>query len=314
MFKLLILIVLGLNLFALESLMPTKNFQTTGDVQDIKYKNNRLYAATSNGTVEIFDTTTNEKIQTIKIPDIKDFMGDSIASKIYSIDLIDNKILIVAQGIKGYRDIFVYDNGALKKIIDIEKKYYVQKAYFVSENEIVFALLSNQVGLYNFKEEKLKYLIQISASSFSDFVIDENKKELVSTDESGIVRILQIQSGRVTKELEALNLDRVYQLDYKNGIILTAGQDRKAVVYDNLLVYSLDFDFLLYSCGLSPNASLGAIAFNEENEVLIFNTKTKNYLYKLSGQEATVTKILFIDSNEIFVSSDSQKINYFKIK
>ncbi|XOB61429.1 WD40 repeat domain-containing protein [Campylobacterota bacterium DY0563] len=312
MLKFFLTCILFLNLYAIDELKPTNTLLTTGDVQDIKYKDNLLYAGTSNGTVEVFDTSTNEKINTIKIPEIKDFMGDTIASKIYSIDIIDNKILIVSQGMKGYRNIFIYENNNLKKVIDIDKKYYIQKAYFINNKEIVFALLSNQIGVYDIETKKLKYLIQISSSSFSDFVISEDKQTLITTDESGIVRKLNIKKGNITKEFKAVNLDRVYQLDYKNDVILTAGQDRKAVVYTDNSIYNLDFDFLLYSCGLSQNAKVGAIAYNEESDVLIFNTKTKEYLYKLTGQEATITKILFKNENEVFVSSESNKINYFK--
>lgn len=314
MYKLLLLIFISLNAFAMQTLEPKEIFKTTGSVQDLKIKDNKIYAATNNGTVEIFDKNSKEIIHSVKIPDIKDFMGDTIASKIYSIDLIKDKILIVSQGMKGYRNIFVYENKNLKKVIDIDKKYYIQKAYFVNENEIIFALLSNQIGLYDIKTKTLKYLIQISASSFSDFTISEDKQSIATTDESGIVRVLNIKEGNIKKELKAINLDRVYQLDYKKGVILTAGQDRKAVVYGNFNTYSLDFDFLLYSCALNSDATLGAIAFNENNDVLIFDTKTKEYLFKLTGQEATITKINFLNKNEILVSSDSQKINYFKLK
>lgn len=127
MLKFFLTCILFLNLYAIDELKPANTLLTTGDVQDIKYKDNILYAGTSNGTVEVFDTSTNEKINTIKIPEIKDFMGDTIASKIYSIDIIDNKILIVSQGMKGYRNIFIYENNNLKKVIDIDKKYYIQK-------------------------------------------------------------------------------------------------------------------------------------------------------------------------------------------
>jgi WD40 repeat protein len=312
MYKILLLIFFSLNLFATQIMQPQEVFKASGSVQDIKFKNNKIYAATDNGSIEIFDLNTKNKINTIKIPDIKDFMGDSIASKIYSIDLLENKILIVSQGMKGYRNIYIYENNSLKKIIGIDKKYYIQKAYFVNKDEIIFALLSNQIGLYNIKTKTLEYLVQVSASSFSDFVISEDKKSIASTDESGIVRVLDIQKGSIKKELKALNLDKVYQLDFKKGVIFTAGQDRKAVLYDKLNTYSLDFDFLLYSCALDKTAKFAAIAFNEQNDVLIFNTKTKKYLYELKGQDATITKILFINKNEVLVSSDSQKINYFR--
>ena len=314
MLKLILTFLLSLNLFAVQKMQPTFSFKATGTVQSMVFENDLLYAGTDNGTVEIFQLKTKQKIKTIKIPDIKDFMGDTIAAKIYSIDKIDNKILIASQGMKGYRNIFIYENNTLNKIIGIDKKYFFQKATFVSKNQIIFGLLSNQIGLYDIDKKKVQYLIQISPSSFSHFMISEDKKTLATTDESGIVRILDIQSGRVIQELKALNLDRVYQLDYKKGIILTAGQDRKAVVYNGFSPYHMEFNFLLYSCGLSPKAKLGAIAYNEQNEVLIFNINNQRKLFNLTGQKATLTQILFINENELFVSSDDPNINYFKFK
>ncbi len=312
-----IFIVIGalfINLFAMEDLEPSKIFKASGTVQSIVYKNNNLYAGTSEGKIEVFDTFTAEKIKEINIPEIKDFMGDIIPAKIYSIDLIDNKLLIVSQGMKGYRNIFIYENENLKKVIDIDKKYFIQKANFISKDKIVFALLSNQIGIYDLKKEKLDYLIQVSASSFSDFSLSEDKKVLVTTDESGIVRKIKVENAQIFGENKNKNLDKVYQIDYKNGVILTAGQDRQAVIYKDFADYSMRFDFLLYSCGLSPKAKLGGIAYNEKNEVLIFDVNTKEKLYNLKGQKATLTQILFKNKDEVFVSSDDSSINYFKLK
>jgi WD40 repeat protein len=307
-------LLLVINIFALEDLSPAKIFKATGTVQSMVFQKGKLYAGTDNGTVEVFDVDTQKRIEVIKIPDIKDFMGDTIAAKIYSIDLIKNKILIVSQGMKGYRNIFVYENKKLVKVIGIEQKLYIQKASFISSDLILFGLLSNQLGVYDMKKKQQNYLLQVSASSFSHFMISENKKLFATTDESGIVRVLNVENGQIVKQPKALNLDRVYQLDFKKGIILTAGQDRKAVVYGKNKVYSLDFDFLLYACALSPNAKLGAVAYNEKNEILVWDIDTQKYLYNLSAQEATLTQILFIDEEELFVSSDSQTINYYKLK
>lgn len=312
--KIFIIFALIVNLFAIDTLEPTKVFKASGTVQDIVYKDSKLYAGTSNGSVEIFDTISGEKIQTIKVPDIEDFMGDVIPAKIYSIDFVDGKILIASQGMRGYRNIFLYENGELKKIIGIDKKYFIQKASFIDANKIVFALLSNQIGVYDIKNKKLEYLKQISPSSFAHFMLSEDKKELVTTDESGVVRKLDISNGKVLDDKMAKNLDKVYQLDYKNGVILTAGQDRKSVIYKDGSCDELHFDFLLYSCGLSPNAKLGGVAYNEKNEVLVFDVKSKKYLYKLVGQKATLTQILFINEDELYISSDDSQINYFKLR
>lgn len=310
-----ILLVLSLFFFAhsMETLKPTFSLKAKGDVQDIFYTQGILYAANSNGSVELFDIATQKVIKTIEIPSIEDFMGDIIPAKIYSIDVINHKLLIVSQGMKGYRNLWIYENDTLHKIFDIEKKYFIQKASFVDENRILFGLLSNQIGLYNLQTQSLEYMNQVSHSSFSHFKLSLDKQYFASTDESGIVRIFNTQDGSLLKQLEALNLDRVYQLDYKNGVVLTAGQDRKAVVFPkNSSPYSLHFDFLLYSCALNEKATLGAVSYNEKNDVLVFDISTQKYLYNLTGQKATLTQILFIRHNELFASSDSEIINYWK--
>ncbi len=301
--------------FSLDTLTPTFSLKAKGDVQDLLYKNNLLYAANSSGSIEVFDIQSKSVIKTITLPTILDFAGDEIPAKIYSIDLFYEKLLIVSQGLKGYRNLWIYENGKLIKIFDIDKKYFIQKASFLDENRILFAQLSNQIGVYNLETKQNEYLIQISHSSFSHYKLSEDKKTFATTDESGIVRIIDSNNSKTIKELKALNLDRVYQLDYKNGVVLTAGQDRKAVVYPkNSLEYSLNFDFLLYSCALSPDSSLGAVSYNEQNEILIFDIHTKKYLYNLTNQKATLTQILFISKNELFASSDSEIINFYKFK
>lgn len=314
MLRVLFLILFSiLSLEAIETLQPSVVFKASGTVQSIVFREDKLYAGTSNGTVEIFDTNSNEKLQTISLPNIKDFMGDEIPAKVYSIDLYDNKILIVSQGMKGYRNIFLYENETLNKIIDIEKKYFIQKANFISKDKIIFGLLSNQIGVYDFVNKKLEYLIQISPSSFSHFMVDEEKKVIATTDESGIVRLMKVDNAQIIKQFKGVNLDRIYQLDYKNGKVLTAGQDRKSVIYSGDSYSELDFHFLLYSCGLSPSGNKGAVAFNEKNQVLVFNTNTLSKQYILDGQKATLTQILFKNENEVFVSSDDANINYFKL-
>lgn len=314
MLKILLITLLSfVPIFAIETLKPTYSLATAGNAQSLVVDGDKLYVGEDNGKVEVFDLNSKKVIDTIAIPNIIDFMGDEIAAKIYSIDKIEDKLLIVSQGMKGYRNIFLYEDKKLEKIIGIESKYFIQKASFVSSDEIIFGLLSNQIGLYNYKTKKLSYLVQISGSSFSHFMISEDKQTIATTDESGKVRILDIKSARVTHEYPGINLDRVYQLDYKKGIVLTAGQDRKSVVFNGSKHYALDFDFLLYSCALNKQATLGAIAYNENNDVMIFDIKSEEKLFNLTGQKATLTQILFKSNNELFISSDSKSLNYFNL-
>ena len=58
---------------------------------------------------------------------------------------------------------------------------------------------------------------------------------------------------------------------------------------------------------------MAAVASDEENNVTIFNVNSKENLYKLMQNKSTLTNILFVNENEIFVSSDDKQINYYKI-
>lgn len=77
--------------------------------------------------------------------------------------------------------------------------------------------------------------------------------------------------------------------------------------------YYKEASFLIYSVALSPSATFAAFASDEENNVTIFNTNTKENLHKLTQNRSTLTNILFINENEIFISSDDENINYYKL-
>lgn len=300
------------SLFA-ESLLPTKILTASAGVNDLVLSNNKLYVATNASKVDIFNWKTKTLDHSITLPKIKDFMGDSIESKIYSVDIIDDKILILSLGEKGGRNIDIYQNGQITNIISSQKRLFIAKAKFIDENKIIFSLLSNQLYLYDLTTNKKIYSKQISQSKFSDFALSENKKEIVIADESGNLQQYDTITGKYLASYKDQNLDNVFQVDYKKGIILTAGQDRRAVVYNISQPYYKKSSFLIYSCGLSPNGNFAAYSSNENNDVTIFNTHTKKELYNLKGNKMTLTRILFVNETEVLVSSDDKNINYYKL-
>ncbi|MBN2824455.1 MAG: WD40 repeat domain-containing protein [Campylobacterales bacterium] len=300
-------------LFALE---PTHSYKASGGVTDMVYDKGKLYVATDASRIDIFDTTTQTKLQSnISVPQIKDFMGDTIESKIYSVDKSNDKILLVSQGAKGFREIYLYEKS-IQKIIGIDKKMFISKAMFVDETKILFALLSNELFLYDVKTQKNIWKIAVSHSKFSDFTLNEAKDRATVADESGNLKIVDISSGMIINTLKGQNLDNVFKVDTQNNKIITAGQDRRCVVYDLQKpnkTYYLQSSFLIYAAALSPSANLGAYSSDEENSVVVFDTQNKKSLYKLEGNKMTLSKILFINENEVFVSSDSNILNYYRL-
>ena len=307
------------NLFILninaKDLAPTSSLLASGGVTDLVLNNDKLYVATAASSVDIFNIKTQEKINSIKMPQIKDFLGDIIDSKIYSVDVLEENILILSQGEKGGRNLDIYKDGKIENIIKDTERLFIGRAKFLDENHIIYALLSNQVYLYDIKNKKVLKEIQVSQSKFSSFRLTQDKSKLVICDESGVISMLDSKSFEILKIFRYQNLDNVFQVDIKNNLILTAGQDRRAAVYnlDTNEAYYKEYSFLVYAAALSPSTKLAAVASDEENNVTIFDTNTQANLYKLTQNKATLSNILFLNENEIFVTSDAKQINYYKI-
>ncbi len=312
-----ILLLLSTLLFSSpKELKANFSLKASGGVTELIFKDSKLYASTVNSSLDIFDLKSKKKISSIKVEKIKDFMGDIIEAKMYSFDILGNSVLLVSQGNKGGRNISIFSKNTLKNIINEKEKLYIAKAKFVDENNIIFALLSNEIYLYSLKEKKAKKIVQVSHSHFSDFVLSEDKKFIIVSDESGDLTMLSTKDLNIVNKFEKQNLDNVYQIDTKNNYIITAGQDRKSAIYhiNKDLAYSKKAPFLVYSAGLSPSANLGAYAINEDNDVLVFDVKTKKDLFILKDNPSLISDILFINENEVFIANEQNKINYYKLK
>lgn len=314
--KMFILLLVISSLFSNEIKKPFAQFEASGSVTDMVYKENKLYSATDASCVDIFDIKIQKIIKKITVEQITDFMGDVIDSKVYSVDLIENKILLLSQGKKGARRVHIYENKTLNLVLPDDKGLFIAKAKFLNSNTIILGLLSNEIISYNIKEKKQNYRIQVSQSKFSDFVLNEDKTKIIVADESGTLKIHETKDGSFLEELSGQNLDNVFQVDTKNGIIATAGQDRRVVIYAPEFdsAYYKTSKFLIYSVGLSPSGNLVAYSSNEINNVTVFNTINQNKIEEFGGNKMVLSKILFINENEFFVSSDSTTINQFKIK
>ena len=314
--KIVTILILITSIYAANIQKPVAKFISSGAVTDIVYRDAKLYSATDASCVDIFDVKTKKIIQKIKVSQIKDFMGDVIDSKVYSVDIIKNKILILSQAQKGARRLHIFENDKLELFIPYTEGLFIAKAKFIDENTVLLGLLSNEIISYDLKSKKTNYRISVSQSKFSSFILNEDKSEVIIADESGDLKIHNTKDASLIKELSGQNLDNVFQVDTKNGIIATAGQDRRVVIY--ALKFNSSYyehaKFLVYSVGLSPSGKIVGYASDEDNNVALFNTITKAKLGVYGGNKMTLTNILFINEKEFFAASDDKTINLYKIK
>lgn len=312
-----VVLVLFMCTFAF-ALAPANSIKASGNVIDLMYENGLVYTGEDNGKIEVYELNSTKLLRSIEFDKIKDFTGDLVGAKIYSVDKIPNEDIFLAtvQGVSFYRDIFIIKNGVKEKIIDSSAKLMAKKAKFIDKNHIIIGLLSNEIILYDVKNKKQIYRKSISQSQFSDFSLSEDKSKLASASESGGVALIEVKSGKILKNFNTGNVDNIYKVDYKKGKILSAGQDRRGIFYD---VSTGNYDrydgtFLIYACALSPDARYGALAINQNNDIAVYDLVTKNQISLLKGQKSTLNTIVFIDDTNLISGSDDKYIMIWSLK
>ena len=314
-------IIICTNLFAIDTLNPNIVYLTNGSVMSSVYKNNKIYASTNNGVVDIVNMKNNKIIKEIKLPQIKDFMGDMIDNHVTCVDVLDNNILIVAQAAHGKNEVYIYKDS-LKKVISVNKKLSINEARFISKDKFIFVTLDSELYTYDLKQNKILSRLNIRNedsefnSKFSDFCFNDDKSKIALADESGAIKIVDLAQNKIVKILKNGNLDNVFKVQWKKDILITGGKDKKSIIYNlkNNSKKEINSEFFIYGVALSPNLKLGAYSMDAQNNVIIFKTDTLQKLYKLSGTKMTITSIEFLSDDEVIIASDSSKINYYKLK
>ena len=306
--------LLVLSLFGAE-LHPVKSYKVHGNINDVVYDNDKLYVATSEGHVDVLDRKSGKVIQEITLSKIKDFMGDTIDSEVFSVDVSQAGILILSQDFDGYSRLDIYRNGKLEHLISKKDKLYIVKAKFVTPDIVLFGQLSNVYTLYDIKMKKHLWDVQVTTSKFSDFAFDDAKKRAATADESGVMNIISLKDGKTLRHYEGVNRDEVFKIDWKKHLIITAGKDKRVGLYhDNSDRTSYkDYGFFIYCAALSQDAHFGAAAINDKNDVSVFDTSSKEDRYQLVGNRSKITSIIFLNDKEVLVAANNNTINLFKL-
>ncbi|MBV5278419.1 MAG: hypothetical protein J0647_05215 [Campylobacteraceae bacterium] len=296
---------------------PRKIIEASGNVQNIALYGDKIIAGTASGALEVYKLEDGSLVSKIEFEKIKDFTGDLITPKVFSVDMLENSntYLAVLQTTSGARELYIIENGKKIELIGVSKNMMINKAKFVDKSRILIALMSNELILFDIASKKELYRVQASPSHFSDFAMNENKTMVASSCESGEITLSEISTGKTLKVLSKGNVDNVYKVDFRKGKILCAGQDRRGIVYDaeSSTFDRYDGSFLIYAGALSPSAKLGAFAFNEKNDIVIFDLIQKAMQHTLVGQRSTLNTIIFANEKELVSGSDDKFIIIWRL-
>jgi len=314
MLKYFILLFLISNLSLAKEIKPFASFISAGFINDFVIEHNCLYVANDAGSIDTFNIQTQKIINQIILPPLVSSKGKIISADILSIDYLNGKLLILSIGNNGYRNLWIYKNNELKQIINEDKKLTIKKARFINDEQIIFGTLDSDLILYDIGENYNLYHTHISDSAMGDMTLSQDKSTMVLADESGKVSLINIKNSNTLQEYQSQNVDNIFKVAYANGVILTAGQDRRVGVYPkNKKPYYIKSNFLVFCVGLSPDGSTGIYSSGEESDLQIFTISTKQNKARLTGHTGVVNKIFFRNENEVFSSDRSNTLLMWKL-
>ena len=297
-------------------LTPVQEIGVNGIAKDMVLRDKQLLIGTDNGVLQTYDYEAKVFTHNIALPSVKDFVGDTIPPRVFSVDKIDARYLLLSDSGKGgYVNLWIHENNTTTQLLSHTDKIAAIKARFVNKEQILLGLLSNEAVLFDIQSKKEQFRVQLSESKFSDFSLNEERTQAVYACESGVLNIIDTKTGKVLKVLEGVNVDNVYKVDFKQGIVSGAGQDRRGALYDVTMGTGeyIEGSFLIYATGLSPSAKKVAFAMDEQNNISIYSRNTKTKIAELKGQKSTLNNIIFKDENVLFSSSDDNTVMMWQL-
>ncbi len=315
MIKTVVLIFLLVTGLLSEEIKPYRYLSASEAVSDFIKVKDILVVGTEEGTVEVYDLTTDTLIDKVSLPKYKDILGDDMRSLILSVDYRKGRILFIARVIDGYRELYLYENKILTTLIGIKEKTTVQKVMFVDDNIALIQSMGNEIILFDIKAKKRILSKQLNYSSFSDLTLDEEHKYIYTADETPMITKMDVKTFKILKEYNKANKRDIVSIDFKNEILLSGGKDKRVIVYRSLEEYTMTKgQFFIYSVALNPQATLAAFMKNEENDISVVDINTMQEKYLLKGHNQTIIKIDFFNENELISADERNKLMFWKLE
>lgn len=302
--KLLVTLICVVTLWG-TTITPKMIVKTSSPVLDFVV-HDMIWAGTDNG--EILKIGLNGKIlSTQKLDPIKNSFGEKLIPKVMSLDISPDQQTLAVATEEG--KIVLFKDG--KKIPTSFHTYSViKKIGFISETTVLVTLLSNEILWFDLQLNKTLKTLSAGTSPLSDMALSKDRKYAAVAGEAGIVTLIDTHSMKILRNIQGGNVDNIYKIDLQNGFIVTAGQDRRAIIYplDGKHYTRFDGTFLIYSAAMSPNATRMAAAMDEDNMISLFDVAKQSKIASAKGHNATLNRIVFINEKRFVSSADENKI------
>lgn len=289
-------------------LSPAYELKLNSNITTLKLNKQNLYIGTDKGEILQYNIKDKSLKELLSLPKIKNYYGNDFP-KIYNIDIFKDTLLILSGGDFGTKNLSFYnDDLQIKKL----EENSITKAFFISENTYLLISVASEIELVDKNLSSIKKF-NFSHSSLNDVVLNEDKSELVAGFESGEVELFDLKNWKILKNYDKIHKDNIYQVDFKNNIILSCGTDRRIGLVKNGEENFLQKDFLIYACALSPNGKLAIYSDNEAGISEVFNTSDLKSIKTFNNGNLMSEFIIFLNNTEFIISGFGDSIIFRSI-
>jgi WD40 repeat protein len=287
----LLLLFCLISAFAKE-ITPYRYVQASEAVSDFEKVGNTLIIGTEEGLIDIYDLEKDKVIDQVRLPKYKNILGDYMRSLILSVDYSEGRLLFVSRVLDGWRELYLYENKTLTNLIDRTQKMTLQEVKFVDANRAVIMSMSNELMLF-----------------------DISKKKIYTSDETPMISQIEIDTGKIVNEFRKANKRDIFSIDYKNGMLLSGGKDKRVILYETPQKYKMTKgEFFIYGVALNPDASKAAFVKNEESSISVIDTDTMKESYLLLGHKQTIIKLYFDTENELISADEDDRLMFWRLE
>lgn len=290
---------------------PYNKIELASNTMNMHLKDNLLFIATDNSSVEVYDIKLRKMLEPIKIPYIKTYINEKMPSKTFSIDTIGGKIMLLHEEDFGKKALSIYENSKLKTISLQDES--IKKALFLDENTAILASISDEIYYFDLNNCKVIFSFKFSTAALGDIALNADKKTLSVADEGGVIYLFDTQKKEVIKTYSA-HKDNVYSLLYENSVIVSGSADKNVAVIRNGEIKFVKSDFLIYCVGLSRSANVFAYMDGENSDITVRNVGDMQKIATIKTSMNTINSIIFIDDSSIVASGYGNEILFWRFK
>lgn len=187
----------------------------------------------------------------------------SINDNIVFVDDYLDKILIISSK-DGDKTLNIYSN---KKLRSIKLPSDINKA-FLYDKGIILVSLASEIKMLDFDFNEV-FLKHFSSASINSASLNNDRSKLALGFESGKIAIFDLKNNDFL--MKEIHKDNIYNVDYKNGLIISCSTDRNVVISDENLneIKKISNDNLVYNCALSDDGSVYAYSCDVDNNICI---------------------------------------------